>query len=127
MGSLVTDTGNDAEHIKNLEIAQTECNTAEVVVVTIVEKVVLRSMIEGTAGEPETIVWIAVDGLSDVSGATQLTFTEVAVANVVMNAEIVARVVTTAAIVQSFPVEMIGIKKMKVAESSMIGRIMEIG
>ena len=86
-----------------------------------------RSMIEGTAGEPETVVWIAVDGLSDVRGTTQLTFTEVVVANVVMNAEIVAHVVTTTAIMQSFPVEMIGIKKMKVAESSMIGRIMEIG
>ena len=82
----------------------------------------------GTAGGPEIIVWIAVDGLSeDVRGATQLTFTEVVVANVVMTAEIVACVVTTTAIVQSFPVEMIGIKKVEVAESSMIRRIMDIG
>ena len=41
-------------------------------------------------------------------------------ANVVMTAKIVARVVTTTAAVQSFPVEMIGTKNVEVAESSMI-------
>ena len=85
MGHLVTVTGSDAEYIKNLivVIAQTECNAVEAVAVTTVEIVVLHSMIEVTAGEPETNVWIAVDGLSeDVRGATQSTFVEVAVASV---------------------------------------------
>ena len=102
MGHLVTVT---AEYIKNLivVIAQTKRNAVEAVAVTTVDRVVLHSMIEVTAGEPEITVWIAVDGLSeDVRGATH------------------ARVVTTIAIVQSFPVEMIGIKNVEVAESSMI-------
>ena len=64
MGSSVTDIGNDAGHIENLE------------------KVALRSTIKETAREPETVVWIAVDGLNDVRDAKQ-----------------------------SFPVEMIGIKR----------------
>ena len=123
MGHLVTVTGSDTEYIKNLivVIAQAERDAVEAVAVTTVERVILHSMIEMTAGEPEITVWIAVDGLGeDVRSATQLTFTEVAVANVVMTAEIVARVVTTTAMVQYFPVEMIGIKNVEVAESSMI-------
>ena len=106
MGPFVTVTGSDAEYIKNLigVIAQTERNAAEV-----------------TAGEPEITVWIAVDGLSeDVRSATQLTFTEVAVAKVVMTVEIVARVVMTTAMMQYFPVEMIEIKKRDVECASRI-------
>ena len=130
MGHLVSVTGSDAKYIKKLivVIAQTECNAVEAVLVTTVEIVVLHSMIEVTAGEPETAVSIAVDGLSeDVRGATKLTLVEVAVANVVVTAEIVVRVVTTTAAVQFFLVETIGTKNVEVAESSMIRWIMDIG
>ena len=60
MGHLVSVTGSDAEYIKKLivVIAQTQCNAVEAVVVTTVETVVLQSMIEATAEEPETAVSI---------------------------------------------------------------------
>ena len=47
-------------------------------------------------------------------------------ANVAMTAEIVARVVTTTAAVQSFPVKVIGTKNVEVAESFLMRWIMDI-
>ena len=91
---------------------------------------VLRSMIEVTAGEPETSVSIVVDGLSeDARCTTQSTLVEVAVATVVVTAEIVVRIATTTAALtlQFFLAEMTGTKNVEVAESCMIMWIMDIG
>lgn len=94
---------------------------------------VLRSMIEVTAGAPETAVSIVVDGLTKAArGTTQSTLVEAAVATVVVTAvvtaEIVVRIVTTtvALTVKFLLAEMIGTTNVEAAESSMTRRIADM-